>query len=285
MIRILELLHELYVPTGGSSRHSMSLLQRFGIGKARTEEAILEEHITALQAALTRCRGVAARWKRMRRDLMAALAVVMLALGFVLGVYRDPLKQATAYLLSPLGLTGSVRDSDAGYAAYEKGKYETALEILRPLAESGDARAQSTLGLMYYRGRGVPQDVAEAVKRFRLAAERGDAVAEFNLGVMYAEGQGVPQDNAEAGKWYRLAADQGNPQAQYNLGLWYAQGDGGSADIVQAHMWFNLAAARFPTSDIRNRSTAANSRDAVANNMASDQIVEAQRLAREWKPK
>lgn len=263
----------------------MSLLQRFGIGKSRTEEAVLAEELTALQSALARCKDVATRWKRMRRDLMAALAVLMLALGFVLGVYSKPLKHAIADLLTPLGLTGSVRDTDAGYAAYEKGNYESALKLLRPLAENGDARAQSTLGLLYYRGRGVQKDDAEALKWFRLAADRGDAIAEFNLGVMYAEGQGVPQDNDEAAKWYRLAADQGNPQAQYNLGLWYAQGDGGSADIVRAHMWFNLAAARFPTSDTRNRSAAAASRDAVANNMTSDQIAEAQKLAREWKPK
>jgi hypothetical protein len=263
----------------------MSLLQRFGIGKSRTEEAVLAEELTALQSALARCKDVATRWKRMRRDLMAALAVLMLALGFVLGVYSKPLKHAIADLLTPLGLTGSVPDTDAGYAAYEKGNYETALKVLRPLAENGDTRAQSTLGLLYYRGRAVQKDDAEALKWFRLAADRGDAIAEFNLGVMYAEGQGVPQDNDEAAKWYRLAADQGNPQAQYNLGLWYAQGDGGSPDSVRAHMWFNLAAAHFPASDSRNRSTAANNRDAVASNMTSDQIAEAQRLAREWKPK
>jgi hypothetical protein len=264
---------------------SISLLQRFGIGKGRANEAHLEEQVTALQTALARCRGVATRWKRMRRDLMAAVMVVMLALGFVLGVYREPITQAIADLLSPLGLTGSVRNADAGYAAYEKGNYETALKLLRPLAENGDVRAQSTLGLLYYRGRGVRQNDVEALKWFRLAADRGDAVAEFNLGVMHAEGQGVPQDNAEAAKWYRLAADQGSPQAQYNLGLWHAQGDGGSPDNIRAHMWFNLAAARFPASDTRNRSAAANSRDAVAGNMSSEQIAEAQRLAREWKPK
>ena len=44
-------------------------------------------------------------------------------------------------------------------------------------------------------------------------------------------------------------------------------------------------AARFPASDSRSRSVAANSRDAVAGIMTSEQIAEAQRLAREWKPK
>src|SRR5262249_50044583 len=208
------------------------------------------------QAALDRCRDVAMHWKHMQRGVMAAVAVLMLAAGFVLGTYREPIKQAGANLLSTVGLARSPRDVESAYAAFEKGHYEKALEIARPLAESGDVRAQSLLARMYYRGRAVSQDHVEALKWFRQAAEQGDAVAQFNLGVMYSEGDSVPQDKAAAEKWYRLAADQGNPQAQYNLGLWYAQGESGTPDKVRAYMWFNLAVAGFPTSDARDRSLA-----------------------------
>ena len=60
-------------------------------------------------------------------------------------------------------------------AAYERGDYATALEELRPLAEQGDARAQTLIGLMYREGSGVPQNDAEAVKLYRKAAEKGYA--------------------------------------------------------------------------------------------------------------
>jgi hypothetical protein len=43
-------------------------------------------------------------------------------------------------------------------------------------------------------------------------------------------------------------------------------------------MWFNLAGANGSVSAVK-------SRDLVANQMTPDQIAEAQRLAREWKPK
>ena len=56
-------------------------------------------------------------------------------------------------------------DVDAGNAAYGKGDYTTALRLLRPLADQNDARAQSTIGEMYYHGRGVPQYYSEAAKR------------------------------------------------------------------------------------------------------------------------
>ena len=165
-------------------------------------------------------------------------------------------------------------------AAYQNGDYATALELSRPLADQGDARAQSILGLIYYGGRGVPRNDNEAVRWFRHAADLGDATGNLYLGVMFADGRGVPQDYAEAAKWYRLAADLGDAQAQYNLGLAYAKGEGVSPDNVSAHMWFNLAAARFPASDLRSRDAAVRNRDLVAGNMTPEQLAEAQAGAR-----
>ena len=104
-------------------------------------------------------------------------------------------------------------------------------------AESGDADAQNNLGGMYDNGQGVPQDVAEAVKWYRLAADQGYAMAQYNLGVMYDNGQGVPQDDAEALKWYRLAADQGQADAQFNLGVMYYNGQGVPKDLIEAYAW------------------------------------------------
>ena len=82
------------------------------------------------------------------------------------------------------------------------------------------------------------------VEELRARAEQGDATAQFNLAVMYHKGKGVPQDYAEAAKWYRKAAEQGHADAQYNLGNMYGKGQGVPQDYVQAHMWFNLAAAQ-----------------------------------------
>jgi TPR repeat protein len=113
------------------------------------------------------------------------------------------------------------RDAGAAHAAYEKQKYATALELARPLAEAGDSRARTLLGLLYYNGRGVPKDIAEAASWFRLAADQGDAQAQFHLGNMHSEGLGVPQDYGEAVKWYRRAADQnGAPCPKRILQMW-----------------------------------------------------------------
>ena len=115
-----------------------------------------------------------------------------------------------------------------------------------------------------------------------LVAEQGNADAQYSLGLAYHEGEGVPQDHAEAVKWYRLAADQGEAKAQANLGLMYAIGEGVPQDYVLAHKWINLAASRLTGEEREKRVKA---RDSVAEKMTPEQIAEAQRLAREWKPK
>jgi TPR repeat protein len=155
------------------------------------------------------------------------------------------------------------------------------LSETRRLAEEGHAYAQFNLGLAYYHGQGVPQDYVEAVKWYRKAAEQGNAMAQYNLGNAYYYGR-VPQDYVEAAKWYRKAAEQGNATAQYDLGYVYCHGQGVPQDYVQAHMWMDLAASA-STGDDQNKYSSG--RDAVAAKMTPQQLAEAQRLAREWRPK
>lgn len=100
-------------------------------------------------------------------------------------------------------------DFQKGLTAANKGDYATALQEWRPLADQGDATAQYNLGVMYFRGQGVPQDYAEAVKWYRKAAEQGVAIAQSNLGALYDIGLGVPQDMTLAYMLYNLAAAGG----------------------------------------------------------------------------
>jgi uncharacterized protein len=174
---------------------------------------------------------------------------------------------------------------DDGIAAYERGDYATAFRLMKPLAEQGDAKSQHNLGVMYDYGRGVPQDNTKAVKWYRRAAGQGIPEAQHNLGLMYENGQGVPQSDTEAVKWYRRAAGQGIPEAQVNLGIMYYNGRGVPQDCVLAHMWLNLAAARYPASAKKTLNDAVRYQDLVGSLMTPAQIAEAERLAREWKPK
>jgi TPR repeat protein len=57
-----------------------------------------------------------------------------------------------AVLLPGSAIAGTVEDC-AG--AFDRQDYAAALQLCRPLAEQGDARAQTCLGGMYYNGQGV----------------------------------------------------------------------------------------------------------------------------------
>lgn len=83
---------------------------------------------------------------------------------------------------------------------------------------------------------------------------------------------------AEAMWWLTRAAEQGDRLAQRKLGVIYSTGRGVRVDPVKAHMWFNLAAASGDTGAIELRNSA-------VRKMTAAQIQEAQRLAREWRPK
>ena len=115
-----------------------------------------------------------------------------------------------------------------------------------------------------------------ALSKYKSAAVKNNAVAQFQLGNMYNEGRGVVQDYAEAVKWYKLAAGQGFASAQHNLGFMYDNVQGVVQDYVRAHMWLNLAAAQGNANAVKNR-------DIVAAKMTTQQIAEAQKLARECK--
>jgi TPR repeat protein len=161
--------------------------------------------------------------------------------------------------------------------------YKQAAEWYRKAADQGFAKAQHNLGWLYEFGEGTPQDYKQAAEWYRKAADQGDAGAQNDLGTLYANGNGVPQLHSEAVKWYRQAADQGFAAAQYNLGSLYAAGQGVPQDYVHALMWIYLGSAGLPAG--QGRDEAAKDRDFLASLMAPSQIEEAQRLAREWKPK
>ncbi len=156
--------------------------------------------------------------------------------------------------------------------------YQEAHKWYRLAAENGVAQSQIALGRMYWEGRDIPQDYRAAMRMFELAAAQGASGGQTGLGTMYLNGYGVEKDYHAAMKWFQLAADQGDGFAQLQLGHMYYEGTGVPQDLVQAHMWFSLAATK-------GAKGATFLRDYMAKSMTATQIAEAQRLARDWKPK
>ena len=81
-------------------------------------------------------------------------------------------------------------------------------------ADGGNARAMHNLAVMDAEdaGAGKP-DYVEAAAGFRAAGEFGVRDSQYNLGVLYGRGLGIPQDLAQSWMWFSLAAQQGDADA------------------------------------------------------------------------
>jgi len=169
-------------------------------------------------------------------------------------------------------------DFEAGMKAYVNEDYAIAAQEWQPLAEQGDANAQYNLGILYHKGRGIPQDDVQARKWYGKAAAQGLAKAQFSLGTLYFNGEGGPKDYQEALRWFHRASDQGEALAQTKIAIMYDDGEGVPKDKVQAYKWFSLAA-------MNGDKPAPMLRSLLAKEMTPEQIAEAEKLAKEWKPK
>ncbi|AWZ03216.1 localization factor PodJL [Rhodobiaceae bacterium] len=140
------------------------------------------------------------------------------------------------------------------------------------------AIAQYRLATLFEKGRGVPQDMEKARSWYESAAQAGNVKAMHNLAVIYAEGKGVPQDFAKAGQWFLAAADHGLADSQYNVAVLFERGLGVSEDLPEAFKWFSVAAAN-------GDEGAAARRDAIAEQMDANTLVDAKLAAQTWTPK
>ncbi|QJR11215.1 hypothetical protein DSM104443_02288 [Usitatibacter rugosus] len=105
------------------------------------------------------------------------------------------------------------------------------------------AEAQRLLGMKYYQGEGVKQDIPKAVMHLENAAKAGDTEAAITLGKMYEYGMSVPVDLARAATWYVRGAELGAPQAQFESSVAYYKGQGVGRDLPEAVKWWTIASA------------------------------------------
>jgi uncharacterized protein len=132
--------------------------------------------------------------------------------------------------------------------AIQRKDYPTAVRLLEPLAQAGNALAQLRLGTLYYHGHGVRESDAWALHWFQRAAGQGLAEAQYQLGNMHAYGLAPAGEGEDpqrlAARWYFEAARQGHAPAQYSLGILFLTGSGVVQSVAQARQWMERAAAQ-----------------------------------------
>lgn len=87
--------------------------------------------------------------------------------------------------------------------AYDRTDYMSSLNVWMPLANEGDAEAQTFVGNLYEKGVGGPADYAKAAEWYQKAADQDFRRAQFLLGALYEQGLGVVKDVVLALNLYR----------------------------------------------------------------------------------
>ena len=118
-----------------------------------------------------------------------------------------------------------------------------AMKWMREAAEGGHRGAQNFVGVqLHFGNEPIVQDEVEGARWYRKSAEQGYHEGQFNYGVVLQCGSGVAQDHAAAAYWFLKAAEQGHPDAQYSIGVMLAEGRGVDNDDGQAVAWLRKAA-------------------------------------------
>lgn len=108
-------------------------------------------------------------------------------------------------------------------------------------AEAGDRVAAWVMGICAEYGRnGVLRNDTEAIRWYRMSAELGFVTAVCDLADKYERGKGVNQNLVEAVRLYMQAAEK-VPTAMFKLGELYRDGRGVAQDYVEARYWLNEA--------------------------------------------
>ncbi len=102
---------------------------------------------------------------------------------------------------------------DFAYGAFQRGEYLTAFQIALPLAEKGDAAAQTLIAELYEKGLGIAQDTKQAAVWYEIAAKSGNREAKFALSLKLLKGKDVPKDEKRGAELLKQAADAGSSRS------------------------------------------------------------------------
>jgi len=81
-------------------------------------------------------------------------------------------------------------------------------------------------------------------KHIREQAETGNARQQHNLAVLYTLGLGVPLDHQRAFSWFNKAADEGLAESQFNVAIALQGGLGTRKDMVTSYKYYILSSAQ-----------------------------------------
>ena len=112
------------------------------------------------------------------------------------GMLKEKTKQLLISLLLLCAPTMALAGAVEGYAAVERGDYETAYKEFTELTLQGDTNAMIQIGLWYHQGKVLRRSYSRAMDWYIGAFSKGNGDAYNNIAVLYRDGLGVAQNRS-----------------------------------------------------------------------------------------
>lgn len=129
-----------------------------------------------------------------------------------------------------------------GIEHFDEGDYARSAAAFEQGSAAGDAACMDFLGFLYLEGLGKRPRPWIAYGYFREAAQLGNDQACRNLGNMYFDGRGVDPDLAQAAAWWEKSLTSGkDPRPAFSLGQLHWLGDGVPPDADRARRYWQQA--------------------------------------------
>ena len=89
-------------------------------------------------------------------------------------------------------------------------QFSEAVPVCQEACNLNDALACEGMGYLYYKGKGVKQDIQKGIMYYKKACNLKDRIGCFILGDIYENAKGVSQSFQTAKEYYGKACDLGN---------------------------------------------------------------------------
>jgi len=251
----------------GSSESSLRLSQIYGRGE-------FENRFENFKRGVERNSGEATRWLKKAAeaglpDAMARIGTLQildgdLPIDFEKGeaAWREAAAKGSAEAMLRIGsyylvasnprrnvdqavnwLTRAAENDYKKYQLFTYGGHGSGLTVWRNLVNPACRRARHKLGVLYFDGDDVPQDIPQAVEWWSKASEAESAESMYLLGRLVLDGDVAGASAAECVALWTRAAGLGATDAAVDLSYLYFKGEQSiKKDIKQAASWAEVAA-------------------------------------------
>lgn len=117
----------------------------------------------------------------------------------------------------------------------------SSLSFLQSIENNNNRVCNYLLGMFFYNGIGIRENINIAFNFFNNAAINGHLNAEYQLGLYYEQDIDSEENHRLALYHFEKAANMNHPQALFSVGYFYMKGIGITIDTVKGFNYFNKA--------------------------------------------